>query len=185
VTLDSTSLFKTASSSSSSSKGKASRKPIHLSNEELLKGHQNTRVQILPANDPENQLRTPLQIFCDNDEKELNNNAVIVCEYEGIWHQVLFPEGKAMLRQPKEFIHQYDVPDQSTEELAVLLDHQARISPASQSIPLQTSTTTPSSPTQGSTMTTTTTKATISTTTTAATTTTPDDIKKAFKKGLR
>jgi hypothetical protein len=185
VTLDSTSLFKTASSSSSSSsKGKASRKLIHLSDEELLKGHQNTRVWILPANDPENQLCTPLQIFCDNDEKELNNNAVIVCEYEGIWHQVLFPEGKAMLRQPKEFIHQYDVPDQSTEELAVLLDHQARISLASQTIPLQTPTT-PSSPTQGPTMTTTTTKATTSTTTTAATTTTPDDIKKAFEKGLR
>jgi hypothetical protein len=94
-----------ASSSSNSSKGKASRKLIHLSDEELLKGHQNTRVRILPANDPENQLCTPLQIFCDNDEKELNNNAVIICKYKGIWHHVLFPEGKATLRQPKEFIH--------------------------------------------------------------------------------
>jgi Retrotransposon gag protein len=180
VTLDSTSLFKTASSS----KGKASRSSIHPSEEDLLRGHQNTRVRILSANDPENKLHIPLQIFCDNNEKELNNNAIIVCEHEGIWHQVLFPGEKATLRQPKEFIHQYDIPDQSTEELAVLLDHQARISPASQTISLQTPTT-PSSPAQESTITTTTTKATTSTTSTAATTITPDDIKKAFEKGLR
>ena len=126
VTLDLTSLLKMASSS----KGKASRNPIHLLDEELLRGYQNTRVQILPANDPENQLHIPLQIFCNNNKKELNNNAIIVCEYEGIWHQVLFLGEKVTLRQPKEFIHQYDVPDQSTKELAVLLDHQTRISPA-------------------------------------------------------
>ena len=89
----------------SSSRGKTSRKPIHLLDEKLLKGHHNTRVQILPVNDPENQLHTLLQIFCDNDKKELNNNALIVCEYKGIWHQVLFPKEKATLRQPKEFIH--------------------------------------------------------------------------------
>ena len=108
VTLDSTFLSKTASSrsDSGSGKGKATRKLVHPSNEDLLKGRRNTRIRILPANDPENQLRTPLQIFCDNDGRELNNNAIIVCEYEGVWHQVLFPKEVAMLAQSKTYIHQ-------------------------------------------------------------------------------
>ena len=86
-----------------------------------------------------------------------------------------------MLRQLKEFIHQYDISDQTTKELATLLDHQARISPAGQTIPLQTPTT-PFSPMQGLTITNTITKA---TTSTAATTTTPNDIKKTFRQALR
>ena len=175
----------------SSSKGKASRKTIGLSDEELLRGNQNTRVQIIPANDPDNHANTPLQVFCDSEEKILNDHSIIVCEYEGTWHQVIFPEGKAILKQPAEFIHQYDIPNEATEEpvaeLATLLDQKARISPASQPIPLHTPTT--PTTTQKPSMTTTTTKATTSTptttTTTAATTTTPDDIKKKFDKALR
>ena len=119
-------------SDSSSGKGKATRKLIHPSDKDLLKGRRNTRIRILAANDPDNQLHTPLQIFCDNDERELNNNAIIVCEHEGVWHQVLFPKEVATLAQPKAFIHQYDIPDEATEELAVLLDQQAQISPISQ-----------------------------------------------------
>ena len=162
----------------SSSKGKASRNPIHLLNEVLLRGHQNTRVRILPANDLENQLHILLQIFYNNNEKELNNNAIIICEHEGIWHQVLFPGEKTMLRQLKKFIHQYDFPNQTTEELATLLDHQARISPAGQTIPLQMLTT-PFSSMQGLTMTNATIKAATSTTIT------PNDIKKTFRQALR
>ena len=99
MTLDSTFLIKTASSrsNSGSSKGKETRKLVHPSEEDLLKGRRNTRVRILPANDPENHLQTPLQIFCDNDEKELNENALIVCKYEGVWHRVLFPNKELTL----------------------------------------------------------------------------------------
>ena len=121
MTLDSTFLNKTASSS----KGKASRKTIKLSDEELLRGNRNTRIRIIPANDPDNHANTPLQIFCDSEEKILNDHSIIVCEYEGTWHQVIFPEGKAILKQPAEFIHQYDIPNEVTEEpvaeLATLL----------------------------------------------------------------
>ena len=74
-----------------------------------------------------------------------------MCEYEGTWHQVVFPEGKAILKQPAEFIHQYDIPNETTKELvaelAALLDQKARISPASQPIPLHTPTT-PTTPSQ-------------------------------------
>ena len=197
MTLDSTFLSKTASSrsDSSSGKGKATKKLIHPLNEDLLKGRRNTRIRVLPANDPENQLHTPLQIFYDNDDRELNNNAFIVCEYEGIWHQVLFPKETATLAQPKAFIHQYDIPDEPTEELAVLLDQKARISPISQSASLQTPQTsptlhstplqtpvTPTTPIQPTTMTTTTTT---TKPTTTATATTPEDIKKVFGKVLR
>lgn len=108
-----------------------------------------------------------------------------MCEYKGIWHQVLFPKEKATLRQPKKFIHQYNIPNQSTKELAVLLDQQAKISPASQTIPLQTPTTPISPVQQQTTITTTTTKAIISSITTAATTITLEDIKKVFGKALK
>ena len=145
VTLDSTFLVKTASSrsNSGSDKGKATKKLVHPSNKDLLKGCRNTRIRILPANDPENQLHMPLQIYCNNDERELNNNTIIVCEYEGLWHQVLFPKEVATLAQPKGFIHQYDILDKATEELATLLDQQAKISPISQPVSLRTPQTSP------------------------------------------
>ena len=129
----------------SSSKGKASRKPIKLLDEELLRGNRNTRVLIIPANDPDNHANTPLQVFCNSEEQVLNDHSIIVCEYEGTWHQVIFPEGKAILKQQAEFIHQYNIPNEATEEpvaeLATLLDQKARISPASQPIPLHIPTT--------------------------------------------
>ena len=133
-------------------------------------------------------MNTPLQVFCDNNEWILNDSAIIVCEHEGTWHQVIFPEGKAIIKQSAEFIHQYDISNETTEasvaKLAVLLDQKARISPASQTILLYTPTT-PTNLTQDPTMTTTTTKATTSTTIMAATTTTPNDIKKVFGKALK
>jgi DNA polymerase IIIc chi subunit len=103
VTLDSTFLFKTASSSSQAAA------PVYLTEEELRNTTPNRRVIVLLLNHKRNKFRYSFQIFCDNDDHNLTKAAIPVTVYNEAWHQVHPKKGKpATLGIALSGIHKFD-----------------------------------------------------------------------------
>ena len=90
VTLDSTFLFKTASSDTSSSKGKAAENPIKgiviKDTRDLIKfGLPNTRVVRINANHWKNSRDYDVLTYVNNDEGQINENSFPVHCHRGRW----------------------------------------------------------------------------------------------------
>jgi len=87
VTLDSTFLFKMASSALQ----------IVLSDEDILLYKANQRVVQIPTNHSENKHGKPFYVFCGNDKGIINKKSKRTCLYNRVWHQLSFIEGENFL----------------------------------------------------------------------------------------
>ena len=115
VTLDSTLLFKTASSDTSSGKGKAAENPIKgiviKDTRDLIEfGLPNTRVVRINANHWKNSRDYDVLTYVDNDEGRINENSFPVYCHRGRWHSLGHSNAKNLPTIGKElaFIHKFD-----------------------------------------------------------------------------
>jgi len=53
----------------------------------------------------------PIQLFCNNDDKVVTKNAIPVCLYNGIWHQITHNSNSGLpkLLQPLTSIHTFNI----------------------------------------------------------------------------
>jgi hypothetical protein len=103
VTLDSTFLSTTASSSS----GDNNR--LYLDQEAILNDKPNSRITRISKDDYRNKRGFTFLAFCDNDQRILNKNCVVVCLYNNAWHCVHHDSKKrAYLGIPQPNVHFYD-----------------------------------------------------------------------------
>jgi len=83
-----------------------------LTKEQILETKLNSRIAYKAPN--VTGTRTyPIQLFCDNDNKNVNKNAIPVCLYNGVWHQIIHDSstGLPQLRQPLTSIHLFNIED--------------------------------------------------------------------------
>ena len=113
VTLDSTLLFKTASSSD---KGKAPEKPakgIIIQNPANIVyfGIPNSRVIRINANHWKNPQDYDVLGYVNNDEKILNEGTFAVCVYNGKWHMLGHSnkKDKPVVGKEIDWLHRYDL----------------------------------------------------------------------------
>ena len=134
MTLDSTFLFKTASSSD---------QEIYLTDEEILQQRPNRRIVHISKDHRRNSTGNPFLIFCATDQLE-HKSGIRVCLYRGIWHRVNRKEKLHILGEPLPSIHDFDEEeskeDQSESESEPdPVDQQIRQSPAQITTPLPSS----------------------------------------------
>ena len=97
VTLDSTFLFKTASSA----------KEIVLTPEQLNKYKVNYQVRKLDVDNPRNHTGKDLLIYCDNNYGQLNTGSILVCLWNNHWHKIARPN-HPILGEEIPWLHTYD-----------------------------------------------------------------------------
>ena len=100
VTSDSTFLNKMASSDEEERR--------ELTSEELVKTKPNQRVTTLEVSHPRNKTGIRFQVFCNNDELNLDN-AKGVTLYNGVWHAVVRTNKGFAVKEPIPSIHNYDI----------------------------------------------------------------------------
>ena len=110
MTLDSTFLFKTASSSSAPEST-----PALLSPEELLNYRPNSRVVRVEPTQKINRLGVPILVFCKDDKLQLKG-ALPVCLHNGIWHELSKRENGAGRGPPALSVHDYDTQSKKEQE---------------------------------------------------------------------
>ena len=112
MTLDSTFLFKTASSSTDPfPEDDTTRVP----DEDLLKGPSNSRVVVVPIGYKRTPTSKPTTreflVYCNNGKKIIDQYALSVAHYNGVWHRVV-PRATGFYRkEPKPSISTFDTYD--------------------------------------------------------------------------
>ena len=79
-----------------------------LTSEELVKTKPNQRVTTLEVSHPRNKTGIRFQVFCNNNELNLDN-AKGVTLYNGVWHTVVRTEKGFTVKEPIPSIHNYDI----------------------------------------------------------------------------
>jgi hypothetical protein len=103
VTLDSTLLFTTASSSSSSVNR------LYLVEEAILLDKPNSRVICVDKDDRQNKKGFAFLAFCDNDQQRLTKGCTVVCLYNNTWHRIHYDsKNRPYLGAPQPNVHFYD-----------------------------------------------------------------------------
>jgi hypothetical protein len=95
-------LFITTASSSSDNR-------LYLDNEAILNDKPNSRITRVDKDDYQNKSGFTFLAFCNNDRRELNKEAVIVCLYNNAWHRVCYDsKRRAYLGAPQPNVHYYN-----------------------------------------------------------------------------
>ena len=112
MTLDSTFLFKTASSSSIAQTPEqgANYQDYDLTNQELIETRPNSRVLRLETYNVQNKKGKPFQVFCNNNEYKLKGSKPVTL-YKGVWH--LLAQGSTKddfsLHEACPAVHNFDI----------------------------------------------------------------------------
>ena len=131
MTLDSTFLFKTASSSTDPFlEDDTTRVP----DKDLLKGPTNSRVVVVPIGYKRTPTSKPtsreLLVYCNNRKKIIDQYTLSVAHYNGVWHQVV-PRATGFYRkEPKPSISTFD-----TYDLEEVLKEVKELSPVDEDFP--------------------------------------------------
>ena len=112
MTLDSTFLFKTASSSTDPfPEDDTTRVP----DEDLLKGPSNSRVVVVPIGYKHTPTSKPTTreflVYCNNGKKIIDQYALSVAHYNGVWHRVVPRASGFYWKEPRPSISTFDTYD--------------------------------------------------------------------------
>ena len=112
MTLDSTFLFKTASSSTDPfPEDDTTRVP----DEDLLKGPSNSRVVVVPIGYKRTPTSKPTAreflVYCNNGKKIIDQYALSVAHYNGVWHRVVPRASGFYRKEPRPSISTFDTYD--------------------------------------------------------------------------
>ena len=79
-----------------------------LTSEELVRTKPNQRVTTLKVSHPRNKMGIQFQVFCNNDELNLDNTKGVTL-YNRVWHAVVRTEKGFTVKEPIPSIHNYDI----------------------------------------------------------------------------
>ena len=131
VTLDSTFLFKTASSSADPFPEDSTTK---VPDDQLLSGPTNLRITVVPIGYKQTPISRPTTreflVCCDNGWKEINQYALSVAHHNGVWHRVVPRNTGFYRKEPRPSISTFD-----TYDLAEVLQEIKEPSPVNEDFP--------------------------------------------------
>ena len=132
MTLDSTFLFKTASSSTDPFPEDETTRVL---NEDLLKGPSNSRVVVVPIGYKRTPTSKPTTreflVYCNNGKKVIDQYTLSVAHYNGVWHRIVPRASGFYRKEPRPSISTFD-----TYDLEEVLKEAKELSPVDEEFPL-------------------------------------------------